>query len=41
MLDQLRVAREVGNVKVDQLRGKAPLQFTLNFQWGPGGGSDN
>jgi len=41
MLDQLRVAREVGNVKVDQLRGKAPLQITLNFQWGPGGGSDN
>jgi hypothetical protein len=41
MLDQLRAAREVGNVKVDQLRGKTPLQFTLNFQWGPGGGSDN
>ena len=41
MLDQLRAAREVGNVKVDQLRGKTPLQFTLNFQWGPGGGGDN
>ena len=41
MLDQLRAAREVGNVKVDQLRGKAPLQFTLNFQWGPGGGGEN
>ncbi len=41
MLDQLRAAREVGNVKVDQVRGKTPLQFTLNFQWGQGGGGDN
>lgn len=41
MLDQLRASREVGNVKVDQLRGKAPLQFTLNFQWGQGGAGDN
>lgn len=37
MLDQLRASKEVGNVKVDQVRGKTPLQFTLNFQWGPGG----
>lgn len=41
MLDQLRAAKEVGNVKVDQLRGKAPLQFTLNFQWAPGGTGEN
>jgi hypothetical protein len=41
MLDQLRASREVGNVKVDQLRGKAPLQFTLNFQWAHGGGGEN
>ncbi len=41
MLDQLRAAREVGHVKVDQLRGKTPLQFTLNFQWNPGGAGDN
>lgn len=41
MLDQLRASKEVGNVKVDQVRGKTPLQFTLNFQWGPGGGSEN
>jgi hypothetical protein len=34
MLNQLRTAREVGEVKVDSVRGKAPLQFTLNFQWG-------
>jgi len=41
MLDQLRAAREVGNVKVVQLRGKTPLQFELNFQWGQGGGGEN
>jgi hypothetical protein len=34
MLNQLRTAKEVGEVKVDSVRGKAPLQFTLNFQWG-------
>jgi len=41
MLDQLRAAKEVGNVKVDQLRGKTPLQFTLNFHWGHGGAGEN
>jgi hypothetical protein len=33
-LDQLRAASEVADVQVDQLRGKSPLQFTFNFQWG-------
>jgi len=37
-LDQLRAAREVADVKVDQLRGKSPLQFTFNFQWERQGG---
>jgi hypothetical protein len=37
MLDQLRAAKEVGDVKVDQVRGKPPMQFTFNFQWGEGG----
>jgi hypothetical protein len=41
MLDQLKAAKEVGNLSVVQVRGKAPLQFTLAFQWGPGGTSDN
>jgi hypothetical protein len=41
MLDQLRASKEVGEVKVDQVRGKTPLQFTLNFQWGKGGASAN
>ena len=33
-LDRLRATREVGEVKVDQIRGKAPLQFSFNFHWG-------
>jgi hypothetical protein len=39
MLDQLRSAKEVSNVKVDQVRGKTPMQFTFNFQWNEGGAS--
>lgn len=39
-LDQLRAAREVTDVKVDQLRGKSPLQFTFNFQWGGPGANE-
>ena len=38
VLDQLRASREVSNLKVDQVRGKTPMQFTFNFQWGDGGG---
>jgi Tfp pilus assembly protein PilN len=34
MLDQLRAAKEVTDVKVDQVRGTAPMQFTFNFHWG-------
>jgi hypothetical protein len=33
-LDQLRAAKEVRDVKVDQIRGKTPMQFTFNFHWG-------
>ena len=32
-LDRLRAMSEVVDVQVDQVRGKAPLQFTFNFQW--------
>jgi hypothetical protein len=35
-LDQLSAASEVRDVQRDQLRGKSPLQFTFNFQWGDG-----
>ena len=34
MLEQLRAAKEVGEVKVDQVRGTRPVQFNFNFQWG-------
>jgi Tfp pilus assembly protein PilN len=40
-LDQLRASSDVSNVSVDSVRGTAPLQFTFNFQWTPGGGSEN
>lgn len=33
-LDQLRAASDVVDVQVGPLRGKSPLQFTFNFQWG-------
>jgi len=33
VLDQLRKTREVQDLKVEQIRGKAPLQFTLSFRW--------
>jgi Tfp pilus assembly protein PilN len=37
MLDQLRATREVVDLKVDSVRGKTPLQFTVNFHWGEAG----
>lgn len=33
-LDQLRATKEIGDVKVDQIRGSKPIQFTFNFHWG-------
>ena len=35
-LDQLRATKEVGDVRVDTIRGKSPMQFTFNFHWGEG-----
>lgn len=32
-LDQLRKTREIRDLKVEQIRGKAPLQFTVSFHW--------
>lgn len=32
-VDRLRGSREVNAVKIDQIRGRTPMQFTLNFQW--------
>jgi hypothetical protein len=33
-IDRLRGSPQVRDLRVDQIRGKAPLQFTFNFQWG-------
>ena len=40
-LVQLRSAEGVHDVKVDQIRGKAPMQFTFDFRYGEGGSSEN
>ncbi len=41
MLDQLRADRQVNDLKVDQVRGKTPMQFTFNFQWREGAAREN
>jgi hypothetical protein len=33
-LDKLRAVKEVSDVKVDQLRGKTPIEFMFNFHYG-------
>ena len=40
-LSQLRAANGVSDLKVDQIRGKSPMQFTFDFHWNPGGGNEN
>jgi hypothetical protein len=40
-LDQLRATREIADVKVDQIRGSKPLQFTFNFHWGERGSNEH
>ena len=32
-LDRLRNAKQVSDVKIDQMRGQSPMQFTFNFRW--------
>ena len=41
MLNQLRAANGVADLKVDQIRGKSPMQFTFDFHWIKGGGNEN
>lgn len=36
-LDRLRASRGITDVKVNQIRGRAPTQFTFDFQWSEGG----
>lgn len=33
---QLRKAKEVQGLKIEQIRGKTPMQFTLTFRWNAG-----
>jgi hypothetical protein len=35
-LSQLRAANNVTDLKVDQIRGKSPMQFTFDFHWNEG-----
>jgi hypothetical protein len=35
-LSQLRAANNVTDLKVDQIRGKSPMQFTFDFNWNEG-----
>ncbi len=37
MQAKLRTADGVSSLKLDQIRGKSPMQFTFNFQYGNGG----
>ncbi len=41
MTDRLRAAKEVRDLKIDQTRGKSPLQFSFNFGWMEGGSREN
>ena len=41
MLSQLRAADGVTDLKVDQIRGKSPMQFTFDFHWNQGGAREN
>lgn len=40
-LGQLRQVDRVSDLKVEQIRGKTPRQFTFEFHWGIGGGNEN
>ncbi|MCL5096737.1 MAG: hypothetical protein M1608_04260 [Candidatus Omnitrophica bacterium] len=40
LLDQLRAASQVADLKVQQVRGKTPLQFNLSFRWTEGSSHD-
>ncbi|MGA9776658.1 MAG: hypothetical protein ACLPRE_11770 [Limisphaerales bacterium] len=40
-LNQLRTADGVTDVKLQQIRGKSPMQFSFDIHYGNGGGSEN
>ncbi len=35
-MEKLRAAKPVADLKVDQIRGKSPMQFTFDFRWTEG-----
>lgn len=39
--DKLRACKEISDLKLNQIRGKSPMQFTLDFHWNQGGRSEN
>ena len=41
LLDRLRAEDHIENVKVQQVRGKSPLQFTFDFHWSDGATHEN
>lgn len=41
MLNQLRSTKGVTDLRVEQIRGKAPMQFTFDFKFGNGGGDED
>ena len=38
-LDELRKAREIQGLKIEQIRGKVPAQFTFTFRWNGNSGT--
>jgi len=36
-MDQLRSAKEIEDLKLDQSKGKSPVQYIFNFRWVEGG----
>jgi len=41
MLENLHKDTSVVDVKVVQIRGRTPMQFTFDFRWSEGGSSAN
>ena len=39
-LDKLRATAGISGVTVEQIRGKSPMQFTIDFQWADNGGQN-
>ncbi len=39
--DKLRASKQVASLKMDQVRGKPPMQFTFNFRWLEGGARED